>query len=79
VFESIGVGAGRFLGVRRNLAQIPQVCPKNTPKKMTSKKQYDSISSHVGCIFSNQSTSSIIFAQISPKLAQISPNLPEKN
>jgi len=28
--------------------------------------------------FSNQSTSSTIFAQISPKLAQISPNLPEK-
>ena len=29
--------------------------------------------------FLNQSTSSTIFAQISPKLAQSSPNLPEKN
>ena len=31
-----------------------------------------------GAFFSNQSTSSTIFAQISPKLAQISLNLPEK-
>jgi len=32
----------------------------------------------LGAFFSNQSTSSTIFAQISPKLAQIFPNLPEK-
>jgi len=32
----------------------------------------------LGAFFSNQSTSGTIFAQISPKPAQISPNLPEK-
>jgi len=32
----------------------------------------------LGAFFSNQSTSSTIFDQISPKLAQISPNLHEK-
>ena len=32
----------------------------------------------LGAFFSNQSTSNTIFAQISPKLAQIFPNLPEK-
>ena len=32
----------------------------------------------LGAFFSNQSTSSTIFAQISSKLAQISPNLHEK-
>jgi len=43
---------------------------------MTSKN--DCILFHSGRIFSNQSTSSTIFAQISSKLAQIFPNLPEK-
>jgi len=46
---------------------------------MTPKKTNDCISFHVGRIFSNQGISSIIFAQISPKLAQISPNSAEKN
>jgi len=32
----------------------------------------------LGAFFSNQSISSTTFTQISPKLAQISPNLPEK-
>ena len=32
----------------------------------------------LGAFSSNQSTSSTIFAQITPKLAHISPNLPEK-
>jgi len=47
-----------------------KISEKNNLKKMTA--------FHLGRIFSNQSTSSTIFAQISPKLAQISPNLPEK-
>jgi len=38
VLKNIGVGAGKFLGLRRIFAQIPQISPKNTPKKMTSKK-----------------------------------------
>jgi len=33
----------------------------------------------LGVFFQNQSPSSTIFAQISPKLSQISPNYPEKN
>jgi len=67
----IGVGAGKLLGVRRILPTFPQTCPKNTPK-ITSKK--DDCTLIVGAFFSNQRISSTIFAQISPKLAQISPN-----
>jgi len=52
----MGVGAGKFWGL--------QTCPKKTPRKMPSKKCWRS--------FSNQSTSSTIFAQSSTKLAQIS-------
>jgi len=80
---SIGVGAGKFLGCEKFLPKFPQTCPKKTLKKMTSKKQIkitnDCISFHVSRIFSNQSPSSTIFAQIFPKLAQISPYLSEKN
>jgi len=60
----------------KDFAQICPNLPEKTPKKMTSKN--DCISFHFGRIFSNQSTSSTIFAQISPILAQISLNLPEK-
>jgi len=35
---NIGVGAGKFLGVRRNFAQISTHLPKKNPKKITSKK-----------------------------------------
>jgi len=34
----IGVGAGKFFGVRRILSKFPETFPKKTPKKMTSKK-----------------------------------------
>jgi len=78
VLKNKSAGAGKFLRLRTIFAQNPQMCPKNTPKKMTSKKN-DCIYFHVGRIFSNQSTSSTIFAQIISKLAQISPTLPEKN
>jgi len=59
-------------------------CPKspNVPEKYSKEndlQKNDCIYFHVGRIFSNQSTSSTIFAQIISKLAQISPTLPEKN
>jgi len=60
----------------RILPKFTESCPKKTLKKMTSKS--DCISFHFGRIFLNQSASSTIFAQISPKLAQISPKLPKK-
>jgi len=56
-------------------------CP-NFPEKNSKEndlKKSDCISFHVGRIVSNQGASSTIFAQISPKLAQMSPSLPEKN
>jgi len=74
----IGVGAGKLFGVRGFLPKLPQTCPKNTPK-MTF-KQIKRLHFDFRRIFftSKQSISSTIFAPISPKLAQISPNLPEK-
>jgi len=62
--------AGKFLGVRRIFAQISP----DSPKKL-KKTAFHFL---LGGIFSNHTTSSTIFAQISPKLAQISPNLPKK-
>jgi len=44
---------------------------------MTSKHKND-CTLILGAFFSNQSISSTTFTQISPKRAQISPNLPEK-
>jgi len=41
-------------------------------------KNMTAFHSILGAFFSNQSTSSTIFPQISPKLAQISPHFPEK-
>ena len=54
------------------LPKFPLTCPKIAPKKMTSNKN-DCISSHVGCIFKNQSTHQ------APFLPKFPPNLPEKN
>jgi len=71
VVGDIGVGVGKFLGVRRIFAQISPNLPENYSKQNYLQKN-DCISFYVGRIFSNQSTSSTIFAQISP-------NLPEKN
>jgi len=70
----ISAGAGKFLGVRRIFAQI---CPKKNPKTKTPPQKNDCVSFHVGPFFSNQSTLSTKFAQIVPKLAHISRNLPE--
>jgi len=49
--------------------------PEKAPEKKTSKKRRLYF---IGCIFTNKGTSSIIFAQISPKIAQTSPNLPKR-
>jgi len=73
--QIIGVGAAKFLGAQRIFAQISPNLPERTPK--TDLKKNDCISFHVESIFSNQGTSSTIFAQMSPKLAQNSPNLPK--
>ena len=62
----IGVGAGTFSGVQRIFAQIS--CPKNTPKKMTSKKVCTLI---LGVTLQNQSTYSV-FAKVFKHFAQIS-------
>jgi len=62
--------------VRRILPKFFETCQKKTLKEMTSRKT--AFRSILGAFLSNQSTSSTIFAQISPKLAQISPNLPKK-
>ena len=62
----IGVRAGKFLGVRRIFAQISA---NLTEMKRTSKKTTKTTALHWA-----QGTSTTIFAQISPKLAQISPN-----
>jgi len=57
VCHCIDVEAGKFLGMRRIFAQISP----NLPEKL---QKIDCISFHVGRIFSTQSTSSTIFAQI---------------
>jgi len=36
---TIGVGAGKFLGVGKIFAQISPTLPEETPKKMTSKEK----------------------------------------
>jgi len=53
------------------LPKVLHTCPK-TPENDLQKN--NGISFHVGRISSNQSTSITIFGQISPKLAQISPD-----
>jgi len=58
--------------VARIFAQISLNLPEKDSKENDLQKN-DCISFHVARIFPNQSTSSI-FAQISPKLAQVSPN-----
>jgi len=39
VLKNIGVGAGKFLGVRRIFSQISPNFPENIPKKMASKEK----------------------------------------
>ena len=63
-------GAQGFAPISRNLPE--KSSKENDLKNMTA---FHSI---LGAFFSNQSTSSTIFPQISPKLAQISPHFPEK-
>jgi len=75
----IGVGAGKFLRVRRISAQISPNLPKTNCKENDLQKLKKKLLYFTGRIFSKQGTSSTIFAQISPKLAQISPNFSEKN
>jgi len=75
--RAIGVGASKFLLVRTSFAKIPPNVSEKLRRKWPQKN--DCISFRVGRIFSDQSTSRTIFAQISPKLALISRNLPEKN
>ena len=68
----IGIGAGNILGGEGFCQNFHKLAPKMIQRKLPSKKRKnDGISFHVGRIFSNQSTSSTNFAQISP-------NLPEK-
>ena len=67
ILPAIGVGGGKFLGIRRILPNFPQTCLKNEKYfKEYDFKKSDCISFHVGHIFSTQSTSSTIFAQIYP-------------
>jgi len=66
-----------FGGAKDFCPNFPKLARKILQRKWPPKN--DCISFHVCHIFSSQSTSSTIFAQISPKFAQISPNLPEKN
>jgi len=62
----------QILGVRSIFAQISP----NVPEKMTSKKT-TAFHFILGAFFSNQSTSTAIFAQIFSKLSQISLNCPK--
>jgi len=64
VVGDIGAGAGKFLWMRRNFAQISPNLPEKYSKE-NDLQENDCISFYVGCIFSNQNTSSTIFAQIS--------------
>jgi len=73
----IGAGAGTFLGVRRVFAQNSPNCPKN-PKEVISKK-INAFLFMFGVFFETKEHFKRHFAQISPKLAQVSANLPEKN
>jgi len=57
---TIGVGAGKFLRVRRIFTQISPNLPEKNSKENDLQKRN-------------------IFSQISPELAQIFPNLPEKH
>ena len=66
-----------FGGAKDFCPNFPKLARKILQRKWPPKN--DCISFHVCHIFSSQSTSSTIFARISPKFAQISPNLPEKN
>jgi len=61
----IYVGAGKFLGARRIFAQISPNLPEKTSKENAFQKKNDCISFHFGRIFSNQTTSSNIFAKLS--------------
>jgi len=65
------VWSRQILLVRRVFAQIATNLPDKNSKEIYLQKKND-------CIFSNQGTSSTIFAHILPKPAQISPNFPEK-
>jgi len=56
----IGVGAGKFLWVLRIFAEISPNIPEKYSKKDDLQNHH--ISFHVGRIFSNESTSSTIFA-----------------
>jgi len=66
-----------FGGAKNFCANFRKFARKN-PKKMIPKKTKKQLH-FTGRIFSSQGASSTIFAQISPKLAQISPTLPKNN
>jgi len=65
-----------MFGGAKDFAQIPKTFPKET-KKVTSKN--DCTSFHFGRIFSNQSASGTIFAQISPNLPKFPLTCLKKN
>ena len=74
LFQVVGdicVGVGKYFCVRRIFVQISPNVPDKCSKQNYLRKT-DCISFYVWWIFSNQSTSSTIFARISP-------NLPRKN
>jgi len=77
VLKNIGVGAGKFLGVRRIFSQISPTLPEKYSKENDLQKN-DCTSLHVGRIFSNQSTSSTIFAQIYRKRTKWKHDLQKK-
>jgi len=65
----IGVGAGKFSGCEGFLPKFSQTCPKNSPNKVTCEKM-TAFHCILGLFYSNRSTSSTIFAQISPNLPE---------
>ena len=50
----MGVGASKFLGVRRILAQISVNLPENSPKKITSKKKNKTTAFHWAHFFKSR-------------------------
>jgi len=69
-----------FGGAKDFCPNFLKLARKKLQRKWPQKKQKNNcVSSHVGCIFLNQSTLQEPFCQNYPKLAQISPNSPEKN
>ena len=70
IFWHIGVGAGKFLGVRIIFPEFSQTCPKNNPKRERD-LQKEALHVILGATFSNQSMLGAIFAHICRVFARI--------